>query len=60
MSQTDDHWREPPTDRVDPDYPPHLTERYVHVKNDGEVYIYDEANHEAWIQSEGIELGAMV
>lgn len=31
MSQTDDHWREPPTDRVDPDYPVNLTDRYEHV-----------------------------
>lgn len=55
MSQTDQgHWREPPKDRVDPDYPPYLTERFGAMEVDDDVVIYDDIDtDERWINGEG-------
>jgi len=62
MSVTEDsHWREPPSERVNPDYPVHLTKRYGSMQVNDSLIIYDEMKTgDRWIQGEGIEREAMV
>lgn len=63
MSLADDsHWREVPKDRTDPDYPPHLTERFCEIDQDGAVIIYEECAdaENRWVQGVGYSLDSML
>lgn len=54
MSETDSHWREPPEERINPEYPIGLTDRYEDMDYEGTTVIYDRENRDAYVCGFGL------
>lgn len=70
MSQSkDDHWREVPKDRTNPEHPPNLTERYEHFEYEDvtdperqdKTIVYDSTKPDKrWVQGMAMPLDSML